>query len=578
MKPSPRINKSVNSRELVSLKYPRLLLWVLKVFFPSLNDSKRALLLQLMNKLEFRLHNRGRLWCSDQSKLAQLAILRFLEGRPLSSPSGIAMTRSGLPKILGSEEAYRAISQRDLIFIKAVLSVLQMTRLLKGGKPLNLDTITGPWTGHLPLDVVGSIPGFVKYHKFSAIDTEWDKFHFTTKAGPNGPALATCLHDWRALTPSMKACMSTIGGSELKFWIDRYDRVDETNPGFLDRVGSTISGLPVDQGKLKVSKISVKADVDCKSRLFGILDYWTQTSLVPLNKSLYKLLRRIPSDQTFNQTEGLLSFRPDKGSKFHSIDLTAATDRFPVLLQRNLLGALIGLDKANAWMQLLTDRVFHLKGEPLQYEVGQPMGAYSSWSAFALTHHLVVFAAIRRAGLPDSWSNYKLLGDDIVIGNDQVALHYGNIMKELGCEFSEAKTFRSDNFFEFAKRLFYQGTEFSPFPLVGLLEVRKQYHLLFAFLQILPERGFYVPSLTCDNLDWIAELFQISGKSGRLTLSLTRNMKALAIVPSGNSVTSEQAGEAFKGFARLFGISISCNISLHKLGLIFSEHMRAGYS
>jgi len=42
-------------------------------------------------------------------------------------------------------------------------------------------------------------------------------------------------------------------------------------------------------------------------------------------------------------------------------------------------------------MWILSNRKFMTpKGGLISYKVGQPMGAYSSWTAFTLTHHLVV--------------------------------------------------------------------------------------------------------------------------------------------------------------------------------------------
>jgi hypothetical protein len=36
--------------------------------------------------------------------------------------------------------------------------------------------------------------------------------------------------------------------------------------------------------------------------------------------------------------------------------------------------------------------------EAVRYEVGQPMGALSSWAMLALTHHFIVQFAARRCG------------------------------------------------------------------------------------------------------------------------------------------------------------------------------------
>jgi hypothetical protein len=77
----------------------------------------------------------------------------------------------------------------------------------------------------------------------------------------------------------------------------------------------------------------------------------------------------------------------ENSERFHSLDLSAATDRFPVHLQRRLLENIFeDANFANAWENLLTNRKFakpasgHMPNsrETIRYAVGQPMGAYSS--------------------------------------------------------------------------------------------------------------------------------------------------------------------------------------------------------
>lgn len=59
---------------------------------------------------------------------------------------------------------------------------------------------------------------------------------------------------------------------------------------------------------------------------------------------------------------------------------------------------------------------------------------------FALCHHLIVLVAAVRSGFPASYSNYMLLGDDIVIGDKDVANNYILIMTELGVQVSHDKS------------------------------------------------------------------------------------------------------------------------------------------
>jgi len=80
------------------------------------------------------------------------------------------------------------------------------------------------------------------------------------------------------------------------------------------------------------------------------------------------------------------------------LDLSAATDRFPISLQVKLIRNIFNHDVAINWYNILINRVYTYlppkgsKDEPkhLKYAVGQPMGAYSSWATFTLSHHLVV--------------------------------------------------------------------------------------------------------------------------------------------------------------------------------------------
>jgi len=96
--------------------------------------------------------------------------------------------------------------------------------------------------------------------------------------------------------------------------------------------------------------LSVKDDKETKSRVFAILDYWSQSALRTLHKSLYKQLSRLPGDCTFNQTRLTSVFAKDLGrpSKFYSFDLSAATDRFPLEIQERLLSLLTNREVAES--------------------------------------------------------------------------------------------------------------------------------------------------------------------------------------------------------------------------------------
>jgi hypothetical protein len=134
---------------------------------------------------------------------------------------------------------------------------------------------------------------------------------------------------------------------------------------------------------------------------------------------LFKILKQIPQDGTFNQLKPIerLQNRFSRSLKggLSSIDLSAATDRLPIELQVILLESLLkGLvpdpaSFARSWADLLVKRDYlvvpdqsrlHydfpdsliIKGKEVlvRYSVGQPMGALSSWAMLAITHHAMM--------------------------------------------------------------------------------------------------------------------------------------------------------------------------------------------
>jgi hypothetical protein len=83
-----------------------------------------------------------------------------------------------------------------------------------------------------------------------------------------------------------------------------------------------------------------------------------------------------------------------------------------------------------------------------------------------------------------------LLGDDIVIGNKAVGELYLSIISDLGVDYSVPKTYISNTFFEFAKRLFWKGIEISPFPFSALKGVDKSASQFTNTLIELEEKGW----------------------------------------------------------------------------------------
>jgi hypothetical protein len=211
------------------------------------------------------------------------------------------------------------------------------------------------------------------------------------------------------------------------------------------------------------SRLAIKREKGGKDRVFAMVDYWTQTFLRPIHFGLSKILREIPQDCTFDQDKGIEEMKSWTltDQAIHSIDLSSASDRFPITLQSLVLEKLTGNNEfVSHWRNLMVDRDFKYKTKFYRWKVGQPLGALSSWPAFALAHHVVVRAAHKRCNAP---LEYFLLGDDLVIRNPDVALVYRSLIGELGITTSDKKGLIG-NSCEFAKRLIHNGCEVSPVP------------------------------------------------------------------------------------------------------------------
>jgi len=237
-------------------------------------------------------------------------------------------------------------------------------------------------------------------------------------------------------------------------------------------------GLSTGGGSKANGRLSTKDEPAGKIRVFALVDYWTQVALMPLHKWIFSLLKEIPQDGTFDQLKPVkrLLKRLPKGRVVYSFDLSAATDRIPVLLQGFLLACIFGRQFASTWRALLCGRKYYvgkkrariagLSSPWIRYSVGQPMGALSSWGMLALVHHAMVQFAAYKAGYTTWFDLYAVLGDDVVIACDRVAREYRKLCEMIGVEIGIAKSLIAEGgTLEFAKKFFFRGEDLSGLPI-----------------------------------------------------------------------------------------------------------------
>jgi len=188
-----------------------------------------------------------------------------------------------------------------------------------------------------------------------------------------------------------------------------------------------------------------------------------------LGNQVYNSLRMIPEDATFNQDKAVQEVR-DRLDRDHpetglmSIDLSSATDRFPLGFQIHVLrGCGAQESDINLFKSISRSKWRTPDGQYVSWKVGQPLGWYPSFGVFALSHHVLARIAIFIAAKIErdkgnttidasTISFYRILGDDIVIDRRAGKL-LRSFYKILGCPVSESKSLDSNLIAEFGGRI-----------------------------------------------------------------------------------------------------------------------------
>jgi hypothetical protein len=161
------------------------------------------------------------------------------------------------------------------------------------------------------------------------------------------------------------------------------------------------------------------------------------------------------------------------------VDLSDATNNFPLDLQTRVLRWLNNLDTEDIRLFEILSKGrwfvpksvsgqdkgerestnFRKYPEKIRWTKGQPLGLYPSFPSFALAHGCLLRAIELKVGVEDA---FRVLGDDVVISNDDVHREYRGYLDIFRMPVSESKTISSDQLAEFAggvitPRTVYQG-------------------------------------------------------------------------------------------------------------------------
>jgi len=177
-----------------------------------------------------------------------------------------------------------------------------------------------------------------------------------------------------------------------------------------------------------------------------------QEALRPFGEEIYDVVRSLPWDCTFDQTKSIpyIQSHLAKGGKCHSVDLSNATDHFPLSLQETALRAIFiekDWDHINLFLKI-SRGIWKSQIGDLSWTKGQPLGLYPSFGSFTLTHGLLL---LHLAG--DYHHQFFVVGDDVVILDEKLYDNYICLLDRMSCPWSTDKSINSDKLTEFAGRI-----------------------------------------------------------------------------------------------------------------------------
>jgi hypothetical protein len=463
-------------------------------------------------------------------KTCSVCLQQHICGHVGGSPNvpRVSKTPSGIPRVLPPR--LRALMAKGhVVSIRLALTMFSLYRDMEFPGTMKLQTITDPSTavkGTVNM-MIGLIPRFVNVFVKPAAPKggmrDWVKGRFSyfpiSTSSPSSQGVWPSTHPANLHRAAMSLTDKQV--SDLAILVKMtYDgaSISSRNPMYGDQTGlNPIDAIrmtkvdPLNEAWVEwvakatpTGKLGLKLEAAGKVRVFAMIDPWSQWTLYPFHKGIFRILSRHPEiDGTFDQLKPLRrasNYSKSKNYGLYSMDLSAATDRLPISIQTPLISAVFGFDKeeGRAWHDILVNREYdvpqkaskYMKGDvpvSVLYATGQPMGGYSSWPMLALTHHFIVQVAAWTTGITPKdkiFMGYAVLGDDIVIYDKIVAKAYHSIILSLGVECNLNKSITSPKGLglEFAKKTFWGSNDISPTPL-------KEFYSAMGSVQALIEYG-----------------------------------------------------------------------------------------
>lgn len=207
-------------------------------------------------------------------------------------------------------------------------------------------------------------------------------------------------------------------------------------------------------------RINLIQEGGAKGRVVCSPNAWVQYYCHPYHKYLMGLISHLEQDSKLvkfrygvscclDQVRGarVALNRLDRGSFCQGVDLSSATDRFPLWAQQIMCQEL-GIPEFGVALQELRGPYIGLDKTPWSYGAGQPMGLYGSFALFHLTHFSLLNGLSAVLDL-EGEDNFCVLGDDVLIFDEKLLRLYMQTLEEWHVPISWHKSYKG-NLVEFA--------------------------------------------------------------------------------------------------------------------------------
>jgi hypothetical protein len=133
------------------------------------------------------------------------------------------------------------------------------------------------------------------------------------------------------------------------------------------------------------------------------------------------------------------------------VDLSSATDLFPLSVQETALRAILG-QSSQQHVDLFVEisrSVWKSSIGDIRWTKGQPLGLFPSFAAFTLTHGLLLYYLADG----DYHNQFFVVGDDVVILEDNLRDRYISMLERMRCPWSQDKSISSHKLSEFPGKI-----------------------------------------------------------------------------------------------------------------------------